>query len=274
MTVLSFTANDILLPVLVLAGVGLFFAIVIVVVSRFFAVEENKRQMEIRDLLPGVNCGACGYSSCDGYAKALAEGEPDIAKCPVGGKQQVDDLSVYLGIEATAIEPIVAHVMCQGTTEHTKKRYEYSGNLSCSAAHGLFSGPNSCTYGCIGFGDCVHHCPYGAIDLIDGIAVINEKKCRACELCVKTCPKNLIFMVPVRPGATVVSCRNKWPGAQTRKNCTVGCIGCRKCYNACEFGAITMDGPLAVIDQAKCTRCGKCEPECPTNAIRSYFYTV
>jgi heterodisulfide reductase subunit A-like polyferredoxin len=79
-------------------------------------------------------------------------------------------------------------------------------------------------------------------------------------------------MVPKRPGLTVVSCRNKWPGAQTRKNCTIGCIGCRKCYNVCEFGAITMDGPLAVIDQSKCTRCGKCEPVCPTHAIQSYFH--
>jgi len=270
---MSVTMQDVLIPGLVLAGIGLFFAVLIVVVSRFFAVEENKRAAEIREMLPGANCGACGYSGCDGYAAALADGELDITKCPVGGTGLIQDLSALLGIVPGIAEPTVAHVMCQGTVDHTKKRYEYSGTLSCTAAHGLFSGPNSCTYGCIGYGDCVHHCPYGAIDLIDGIAVINESKCKACGLCVETCPKNLIFMVPKRPGLTVVSCRNKWPGAQTRKNCTIGCIGCRKCYNVCEFSAITMDGPLAVIDQTKCTRCGKCEPVCPTHAIQSYFQT-
>jgi len=271
-TLLAVTANDILIPMVVLMGIGLFFAILIVIVSRFFAVEENKRQSEVRELLPGANCGACGFSGCDGYAASLADGDTDIGRCPVGGAAVTQDLAALLGLEAVDVEATVAHVMCQGTTAHTSKRYAYSGTISCSAAHGLFSGPNSCTYGCIGFGDCVYHCPYGAIDLVDGIAVINEDKCKACGLCVVTCPKELIFMVPKRTGTTIVSCRNKWPGAQTRKNCTIGCIGCKKCFNICEFDAITMTGPLAVIDQSKCTRCGKCEPVCPTNAIRSYFY--
>lgn len=274
MIVVSSAFQDILVPGLIVAAIGLFFAVLIVVVSRFFAVEENLRAVGIRELLPGANCGACGYSGCDGYAEALADGEPDITKCPVGGPSLVDDLSELLGITAVAATPTVAHVMCQGTTAHTQKRFAYSGTISCSAAHGLFSGPNSCTYGCIGFGDCVYHCPYGAIDLLDGVAVINENKCKACGLCVETCPKNLIFMIPKRPGATVVSCRNKWPGAQTRKNCSIGCIGCRRCHKVCEFGAITMDGPLAVIDQDKCTRCGKCVEVCPTHAIQTYFETA
>ncbi len=272
MTLLAVSVNDILVPMLILTAIGLFFAILIVVVTRFFAVEENKRAVEVRDLLPGANCGACGYSGCEAYAVALADSETDVGKCTVGGVSVANDLALLLGLEVSAIEPTVAHVMCQGTTEHTSKRYAYSGTISCSAAHGLFSGPNSCTYGCIGFGDCVYHCPYGAIDLIDGIAVINEKKCKACGLCVQTCPKKIIFMVPKREGATMVSCRNKWPGAQTRKNCTIGCIGCRKCFNVCEFGAITMDGPLSVIDQSKCTRCGKCVEVCPTHSIQTYFH--
>lgn len=266
-------ASDIVVPVLILTGIGLFFAAMIMIVSRFFSVEENQRQTEIRGYLPGANCGACGFSGCDGYAAALADGDDNPSRCTVGGTALGTELAALLGLAPVSAEPVVAHVMCQGTTTHTSKRYEYSGTISCSAAHGLFSGPNSCTYGCIGFGDCVYHCPYGAIDLIDGIAVINENKCKACGMCVQTCPKNLIYIVPKRPGATMVSCRNKWPGAQTRKNCTTGCIGCRKCYNSCEFGAITMDGPLAVINQELCTRCGKCEEACPTHAIRSYFHT-
>ncbi|HBP38201.1 MAG TPA: hypothetical protein DD640_05575, partial [Clostridiales bacterium] len=164
--------------------------------------------------------------------------------------------------------PQVAHIFCQGTRQNTQKRYEYSGTIGCAAAHGLFSGPNSCTYGCIGFGDCVSACPYHAIYLADGIAHIDSSRCTACGICVKTCPKELIQIIPKHLNAYTVKCRNKWPGAMTRKNCKVGCIGCQRCFKVCEYGAITMDGPLAVIDQEKCTHCGKCLLVCPTSAIR------
>jgi ferredoxin len=119
----------------------------------------------------------------------------------------------------------------------------------------------------MGFGDCVAVCPYQAIYLSDGIAHIDSKRCKACGLCVTACPKNLIMIIPRHYNAYAVSCRNKWPGAQTRKNCKVGCIGCSRCYKVCPSGAITMDGPLAVIDQFLCTHCNKCLEVCPTHAI-------
>lgn len=257
----------ILIPTAIGAGIALLLGIVLVIAAKFFALPVDEQFEKVREALPGVNCGACGYSGCDAYARALCDGEPDAAKCPVGGKETAIRLAEILGLAPPSFIPQVAYIHCQGTEEHTKKRYDYSGTISCAAAQGLFSGPNSCTYGCIGFGDCVAVCPYQAIYLSGGIAHIDSKRCKACGLCVEACPKNLIKIIPRHYNAYSVTCRNKWPGAQTRKNCTVGCIGCARCYKVCPSGAITMEGPLAVIDQLLCTHCNKCLEVCPTHAI-------
>jgi electron transport complex protein RnfB len=265
---LSAAAPSLLLPIGIAVILSLLLGIVIVIVSKAFALPIDQRFDEIRAILPGANCGACGYNTCDGYARVLTDKETtDAARCPVGGTDVAQDLAAYLGLQPQEFIVQVAQVMCQGTTQYTKKRYEYSGTLSCTAAHGLFSGPNACTYGCMGYGDCAAACPYQAISVENGIAYVDRDRCTACSICVKTCPKKLIAIIPKRLNAYSVKCCNKWPGAQTRKNCTIGCIGCKKCFNVCEFAAITMDGPLAIIDQKKCTQCGKCLPECPTNAI-------
>jgi Na+-translocating ferredoxin:NAD+ oxidoreductase subunit B len=260
---------SVLVPIAVGGGVALLLGAVIMIISKFFAIPVDERLDEIRSLLPGVNCGACGYSGCDGYAAALRDGDQNPARCPVGGADMALDLAELLGLPKPSFIPQVAYVFCNGKRQNTNKRYDYAGTLTCAAAHGLFSGPNSCTYGCIGFGDCVAACQYKAINLADGIASIDSSRCTACGMCVKTCPKDLIRIIPKNLNAYTVKCRNKWPGAQTRKNCKVGCIGCQRCFKICRFGAITMEGPLAVIDQEKCTRCGECLPVCPTSAINN-----
>lgn len=261
--------QTILVPIAIGTGIALVLGIILVVASRLLALPVDHRLEEIRSVLPGVNCGACGYSGCDAYALALREGNDiDPARCTVGGQDTAFKLAELLGLDPPSFIPKVAYVFCQGTEDHTKKRYAYSGTMSCASAHSLFSGPNSCSYGCIGFGDCVAVCPYDAIYLSGGIAHVDSTRCRACGLCVAACPKNLIELIPKHYNAYTVSCKNKWPGAQTRKNCSVGCIGCRRCYKICPSDAISMDGPLAVIDQTKCTHCNKCLEVCPTHAIR------
>ncbi|NLO37491.1 MAG: RnfABCDGE type electron transport complex subunit B [Clostridiaceae bacterium] len=260
--------QSILVPTAIGGGIALVLGLILVAAARIFALPVDEKLETIRAALPGVNCGACGYSGCDAYAMALRDGEPNAAKCPVGGKDTAIELAAILGMNPPSFIPKVAYVHCQGTTDHTKKRYDYQGIISCASAQGLFSGPNSCTFGCMGFGDCVAVCPYDAITVTDGIAHINSERCKACGLCVAACPKELIKIIPRHYNAYTVSCRNKWPGAQTRKNCKVGCIGCSRCYKACPSGAITMDGPLAVIDQNLCTHCNKCLEVCPTHAIQ------
>lgn len=257
------------LPVVIGGGIALLLGLIILVTARFFAVEVDERLNRIKDILPGVNCGACGFSSCEAYARSMADGDENITKCPVGGAQTARELAQYLGLGEPDFSPKVAYLYCNGTSDHTNKRFDYSGTRSCSAAHNLFSGPNSCSYGCLGFGDCAEACAFDAIYHEDGIVRINADKCTACGLCVKTCPKNLISIIHKHKNTFAVQCKNKWPGAQTRKNCTVGCIGCRKCFKICKYDAITMNGTLAVIDHDKCTHCGDCLPECPTGAIHN-----
>lgn len=254
-------------PVIIASVIALGLGILIVITSKIFAIPVDEKLEGIKAILPGANCGACGFSGCESYAQALAEGETDTAKCPVGGVEVARELAKYLGVAAPDFIPKVAHVHCQGSVDHTQKRFQYEGTIGCAAAHSLFSGPNSCTYGCIGFGDCEAACPYDAIYMANGIAHVDSNKCTACGLCVITCPKQLIAVIPKHLNAYTVKCKNKWPGAQTRKNCKVGCIGCQMCFKTCEFGAITMDGPLAIIDQKLCTHCGACKPVCPTGAI-------
>lgn len=254
-------------PVIIASVIALVLGIFIVITSKIFAIPVDERLEGVKAILPGANCGGCGFSGCEAYAQALADGEQDATKCPVGGAEVAMELSKYLGLAAPDFVPKVAHVHCQGTVDHTQKRFEYIGTIGCAAAHSLFSGPNSCTYGCMGFGDCEAACPYGAIYIAEGIAHVDSSKCTACGLCVVTCPKQLIQIIPKHLNAYTVKCKNKWPGAQTRKNCSIGCIGCQKCFKTCQYDAITMDGPLAIIDQTKCTHCGECKPVCPTGAI-------
>lgn len=259
--------QDILIPTMIVGGITLFLGVIIAIVSKVFQLPVNQLQSDLQAVLPGANCGACGFSGCEGYAVYLAGGGKDIGKCPVGGPDCSNELASLMGLPPKPFMPQVAHVMCNGTAHHTTKRFDYKGILDCNAAQGLFSGPNSCTFGCMGYGSCVEKCPYEAIDMVDGIAVINKVKCTACGLCVPVCPKKLIFIVPKFHNDYTVECRNKWPGSETKKHCTAGCIGCQRCFKICPSGAITMDGPLAVIDPVKCTQCGKCYEVCPVPCI-------
>ncbi len=260
--------NPILLAVILVAAIGLIAGVGLSVASVVMAVPKDEKAEAIRECLPGANCGACGFSGCDGYAAALAKGETtETNLCAPGGSEAAAEVAKILGVAAAEIKPMAALVHCNGTLDHTRTKLEYSGVKSCKMASQLFGGPKECVYGCIGYGDCVKACEYGAIKICDSVARVDPLMCKACKKCIAACPKNLIELVPLYETKAVVTCRNHNKGAFTRKECSTGCIGCMKCQKVCETGAVKVENNTAHVDYSKCIGCGKCEEGCPTKAI-------
>ena len=261
--------QEILTSTSIVGGLGLVFGLGLAIASKKFEIKVDERISSVREILPGANCGACGQTGCDSFAEALVEGKCGVADCPVGGQELTMKLSEIMGVKASVTVAKTARVMCAGTYTSCKVKFDYSGLEDCTAASNLFGGPSSCSYGCVGLGNCVRACPFDAIVIIDGLARIIESKCKACEKCVASCPKKIIEMVPKCDEYTV-SCSSMDKGAVVRKNCSVGCIGCGKCSKVCPVEAISVKGTLAKIDPDKCTNCGECIKVCPTNAINRY----
>lgn len=263
--------NNILIALAVVGAVGLIAGILLALISHFFAVPDDEKVKAVRACLPGINCGACGYKGCDDYAVAVAEGEAKANLCVPGAADVAKELGELLGIEVEAPKDVVAFVHCNGTCEATTKRAEYDGISSCKAASMLYGGPDACSYGCMGLGDCATACPADAICMKDGVARVDTTRCLGCGLCETICPKNIISMVP-QETSVVVMCSNKDKGADARKVCTNACIGCKKCEKTCPNGAITVVNNLAEIDYDKCTGCALCVSECPTKCLKHVFF--
>jgi Na+-translocating ferredoxin:NAD+ oxidoreductase subunit B len=259
--------ESILLPASVVGGLGVLFGLGLAYASKKFEVKVDERVAQVREILPGANCGACGQSGCDGFAECVVAGNCPVNGCPVGGPELAKKLGALMGVEAGDLEPKTARVMCGGTYTSCKSKFAYSGIEDCTAAANLFGGPSACTYGCVGMGNCKRVCQFGAIVVEDGLAKIVESKCTSCGKCVASCPKRIISMVP-RCKEYAVRCSSLDKGNITKKNCDVGCIGCTKCVKTCPVNAISMNGPLAKINPDICTNCGECIKVCPTSAIK------
>ncbi|MBQ7389403.1 MAG: Fe-S cluster domain-containing protein [Paludibacteraceae bacterium] len=261
--------NIILISVIVLGVVGIFSATILYFAAQKFKVEEDARIDEIEAVLPGANCGGCGYPGCRGFADACVR-SLEGKLCPVGGSAVMNKVAAILGAEVSAADPMVAVVRCQGSCEHRAKTNRYDGAKSCAIASALYAGETGCSFGCFGLGDCVGACQFGAIAMgADGLPVVDDDKCTACGACVKACPKNIIELRKKGPKSRriYVGCVNKDKGVVTRKACSVGCIGCMKCQKECPFEAITVENNCAYIDFTKCRLCRKCVAVCPTHAI-------
>ncbi len=271
----------ILRSVLTLGAVALSAAVILFLVAKRFKVYEDPRIEGILELLPGANCGGCGYPGCRGFAEALVkaadEGDISALKCPPGGSDTMAAVGKYLGIEVAELLPTIAVVCCGGTLENAPPKLEYDGPAKCTISHALFNGENGCAYGCLGLGDCAVVCTFDAIymDEQTHLPVVLEEKCVACGACVKACPRHIIEIRPKgKKGRRVwVNCMNKEKGALARKNCKVACIGCGKCVKECpeKVQAFTLEDNLAYIDPDKCIACGKCIPVCPTGSIAATF---
>jgi Na+-translocating ferredoxin:NAD+ oxidoreductase RNF subunit RnfB len=265
MGVLGFT-------ILTLCGVGVLAAAILYFVAQKFKVYEDPRIDEVEGMLPGANCGACGYPGCRGMADGLV-GQDDISAlyCPVGGAPTMAAVATFLGKAAAEREPQLAVVRCAGTCAVRPKNNRFDGARSCAVEAATYGGETGCVFGCLGSGDCVRVCAFDAIEMNPetGLPEVDSDKCTACGKCVGACPKSIIELRRKGPKErrVFVSCVNKDKGAVARKACGVACIGCGKCMKTCAFEAITLDANLAYIDPQKCKLCRKCVAECPTGAI-------
>lgn len=264
--------TTILLTVITLSLLGIVLAVILYFVAEKFKVYEDPRIDDVEALLPGANCGGCGYPGCRGLADAIVKAETmDNLFCPVGGNDTMQSIAKTLGREAAAKDPMVAVIRCNGTLANRKKLNKYDGAPSCAIASATYSGETGCQFGCLGFGDCANVCNFDAIkiDQTTGLPNIDEEKCTACGACVKACPKVIIELRKKGPKnrRIFVSCINKDKGAVARKACGAACIGCGKCVKTCPFDAIVLENNLAYIDFTKCKSCRKCVEACPTSAI-------
>lgn len=259
--------NSLILAGTSLGVMGLVFGASLAFASKKFAVEVDPRVIEVREAVPGANCGACGYPGCDGFANAVVKGLAPVNGCPVGGAPVASRVAQIMGVEAGATTKKVAKVKCEGHEENCSNRFDYDGLDSCVAANMLNGGPKSCLYGCMGLGSCVQVCPFDAIHInVKGLAEVDPEKCTACNKCIDICPKMVISLIPYNQ-LTIVECNNKDKGPQVKKNCNVACIACGICERNCPHDAIHVVNNLAEIDYDKCTNCMICVEKCPTKAI-------
>lgn len=257
----------IIIAAAIVAGIGLICSVALVLAAKFMHVESDEKFTKIREVLPGANCGACGFSGCDGYANALAKGETEKTNLCVPGAGQVSkQLSEILGTAFEDVTKKVAAVRCAGDCTKANKPTEYDGISTCAARALLPVAKDACGFGCIGLGDCANACPEGAICVESGIARINVEKCIGCGICEKTCPRSVIELINA-DARVIVSCSNREKGAVVRAECKAGCISCKKCEKTCAVGAIKVENDLARIDQSICVKCGECAAVCPVGAI-------
>ena len=262
----------ILIAVISLGVIGAVGAIILYAASKKFEVYEDPRIAQVQEVLPAANCGGCGYPGCSGFATACVGADTlEGLFCPVGGVDVMGKVAGILGKEATSADAMLAVVRCNGTCEARPKINQYDGVKSCAVASSLYGGETGCSFGCLGFGDCVDECNFDAIFInpVTGIAEVIEDKCTSCGACVKACPKNLIELRKKGPKSRriFVSCMNKDKGVVAKKACSNACIGCSLCFKECAFDAIKIENNLAYIDYNKCRLCRKCVDVCPTNAI-------
>jgi Na+-translocating ferredoxin:NAD+ oxidoreductase RNF subunit RnfB len=259
--------ESIVIAALVVGITGLIIGLLLGVAGEKFKVEVDERELFVRDLLPGNNCGGCGYAGCDALAKAIASGEAPTNACPVAGPERAKEISSIMGVAGEDREKQVAFVKCAGTCDKTKMNYNYYGIADCKkAALVPGKGGKGCTYGCMGYGSCVRSCAFDAIHVVDGIAVVDKEKCVSCGKCVKECPNHLIELVPYE-AKHLVRCSSNDKGKDVKSVCDTGCIACMMCTKVCEDNAISVVDNIAKIDYNKCTNCGKCSAKCPVKII-------
>lgn len=259
--------TGILWALLIVSLVGLFIGIFLGIASVVFKVEVDEREELIAATLPGNNCGGCGYPGCSGLASAIAKGEAPVNACPVGGDAVGKKVASIMGVEAIESKRMVAFVKCNGDCDKAVFYYDYVGQKDCQMLNFVPNrGPKSCNHGCQGFGTCASVCPFGAINVVNGVAVVDKELCKACGKCISVCPQKLIELIPY-DAKYAVACSSKEKGPVTMKECQSGCIGCGLCKKKCAENAVEIADFHATIDYDKCVGCGECASNCKRGSI-------
>lgn len=261
--------KTIILTIIVALVIGFLLGLLLGLFKKLFAVKVNPKIAEVRDALSGANCGGCGFAGCDAFAEAVVNGEAPVTGCVAGGASCADSLAKILGVNAQSSTPKIAFLACHGTKECAKDRGEYQGVKTCSAAQLTMNGTKKCSFGCIGFGDCVEVCPFDAISMgKDGLPKIDKTKCVGCGKCAKACPKKLFHLIEKDTKGAIARCSCKSDNKpQIRKDCTEGCFKCGMCTRKCPVQAIVLENGLPKVDYSKCTSCGECIKACPDKVL-------
>ncbi|MFZ2955341.1 MAG: RnfABCDGE type electron transport complex subunit B [Candidatus Ozemobacteraceae bacterium] len=251
----------------ILGGLGLVFGGLLAFAATKFRVDIDPLIEQVTALLPGANCGGCGYPGCSGLACAMVQQGVSLSTCPVMKEENRKRIGELLGRDAGSAVAKVAFVRCGGLPGEEYEKFEYKGISGCQAAVLIAHGNKLCPHRCLGMGSCEKACPFGAITMGDDeLPIIDDDKCTACGKCVPACPKGLILLTD-KTKRTRVRCNSPEKGADVRKVCKVGCIGCRLCEKACKYGAVIIENNLARIDPEKCVECGACVAKCPQKTI-------
>ena len=256
--------------VISMAALGAALGAALAYAARRFYAPVDPLIESVAAVLPGGNCGGCGFAGCGGFAEAVAAGTAEAGLCAPGGAAVTSLVNRLMGKDA-AFDPgarpvAVLHCRKQGVA----RPVDYLGPATCRAASlpGLSGGPSACRYGCLGFGDCLAACPFGALTLgSEGEpVVVDEAACVGCQRCRKACPRGLFSVAPLRR-TVFVSCRNRDKGPRANQLCAHACVACRKCEKSCPHDAIHVPNFLAEIDYAKCVNCGVCVAVCPRGTL-------
>lgn len=250
-----------------MGGIGAALSVFLAFADKKLKVVEDPRIEELADILPNTNCGGCGFPGCRPLAEALLKGEAPPTACVAGGADIAAALANVLGVEVGDHKRMIAVLLCKGGNREATRTATYRGELTCTAAE-ITGGGKGCTYGCLGYGECVDACDFGAMTMDDnGLPVIFYDKCVGCGACARACPRDLIEMHP-EDHKLFVYCKNRDKGPKAKKVCSVACIGCGLCVKDCSVpGGIEMKDNLAEINHALAPENDEPTKRCPTKCI-------
>ncbi|MCP4042884.1 MAG: RnfABCDGE type electron transport complex subunit B [Gammaproteobacteria bacterium] len=252
-----------------MAGLGLFFGVILAVAYRLLRVEENPKIEETEELLPGTNCGACGEPGCHAFAEKLVEGAVQPSLCTVSPADGIEAVAELLGVDPGEQEKRVARLHCAGGQGQAHQIAEYSGFDGCRAASVVSGGGKGCSWGCLGLADCEVACTFDAIGMnSNGLPKVDVEKCTACGDCVEACPKDLFEIAPLSENL-FVQCNIPLAGDAATVLCSTACDACGRCAADAAPGLIRMENNLPVIDYIHGgPPSPKATARCPTDAIQ------